>query len=75
MHKKMMPREDLANNLERLRKLRDVTFNDLHSFVKKRDQNKWRQWDKQNKNSQVGKFQIISQKRELVYEHNSEPLK
>ena len=74
MHKKTMPREDLDSQLAKLRRLRDVTFDDLHAFVRKREQNKWRQWDKSNPNDKMSRFQVISQKRNLVFEHNSEPL-
>ena len=40
------PNSQLELELQQLKVLRDQTFEDLHDFVKQREKNPWRNWDK-----------------------------
>ena len=40
------PNHVLEEEVSRLKLLRDQTFEDLHDFVRQREKNPWRNWDK-----------------------------
>jgi hypothetical protein len=40
------PNDLLEQEMLQLKKLRDQTFEDLQDFVKQREKNPWRNWDK-----------------------------
>lgn len=40
------PNSQLEKELQQLKIIRDQTFEDLHDFVKQRERNPWRNWDK-----------------------------
>ena len=43
---RQQPNKVLEDEVSRLKILRDQTFEDLHDFVKQREKNPWRNWDK-----------------------------